>query len=393
MALDGPVQQRENLVWLVKVGLVGRECAVLAVARHVRESDSVRLRLNVTRRPSDRILRLERPLPIRAHYASRPVRRSSPCSARDLRRRAAAPPRGCVRDARSCSTSPPTRPRGIYTAIERRYDLDAGVALHVIVPGRHRRDQAAGDRPASTCDSRHPRSGNRPRARPAVRRRAGDRRAAPGVGDRAAPRSALRAPSTASSWASRATRATWPSCARSSPAPAAGQLLQTSRSATTRSPTCSPGRVAGATAFWNDEGVDARAPIRVPRLPGRGLRRSPYPELVLCASASLLHNDPGSCTASWRRSSADMRPSCATPRPAARDRDARSRPLAHACRRAGLLHAELPAFLPPGGGRFGLLVPSVLRAWAHGRFTSGIVHRTPDVASMFDSAVSSGRSP
>ena len=50
VALRGMVEQLEHLLGLMQVRLVGRERAVLAVQRQVRDSDSVRLRENVTLR-------------------------------------------------------------------------------------------------------------------------------------------------------------------------------------------------------------------------------------------------------------------------------------------------------------------------------------------------------
>lgn len=50
------------------------------------------------------------------------------------------------------------------------------------------------------------------------------------------------------------------------------------------------------------------------------------------------------------------------------------------------LHAELPAFLPVGGGSYGALKPSILKAWAKWETKFGIVKHEPDVTTMFDSA-------
>jgi len=48
------------------------------------------------------------------------------------------------------------------------------------------------------------------------------------------------------------------------------------------------------------------------------------------------------------------------------------------------LAAELPAFLPRGGGAYGALVPSVLSAWAKWEVRFGIVKHRPDVAAIFN---------
>jgi hypothetical protein len=50
------------------------------------------------------------------------------------------------------------------------------------------------------------------------------------------------------------------------------------------------------------------------------------------------------------------------------------------------LQAELPAFLPVGGGGYGALKPSILNAWAKWEAKFHIVPRKPDVSTMFDSA-------
>ena len=49
------------------------------------------------------------------------------------------------------------------------------------------------------------------------------------------------------------------------------------------------------------------------------------------------------------------------------------------------LKGLLPAFRGPGG-RFGVLDPSRLQAWARWESRFGIVKTTPDVATMFDTA-------
>jgi hypothetical protein len=48
------------------------------------------------------------------------------------------------------------------------------------------------------------------------------------------------------------------------------------------------------------------------------------------------------------------------------------------------LKAELPAFLPRGGGAYGALAPSVLAAWARWEAKFGIVKRAPRVAALFN---------
>jgi len=48
------------------------------------------------------------------------------------------------------------------------------------------------------------------------------------------------------------------------------------------------------------------------------------------------------------------------------------------------LAAELPAFLPSGGGMYGSLNPSVLSAWARWEARFGIVKKAPNLKTMFD---------
>jgi ABC-type nitrate/sulfonate/bicarbonate transport system substrate-binding protein len=55
------------------------------------------------------------------------------------------------------------------------------------------------------------------------------------------------------------------------------------------------------------------------------------------------------------------------------------------------LRAVSPAFLPPGGGRFGTLDPARLRRWAAWEARFGIVARPPDVARLFDARVADAR--
>ena len=57
------------------------------------------------------------------------------------------------------------------------------------------------------------------------------------------------------------------------------------------------------------------------------------------------------------------------------------------------LRAELPAFLPPGGGGYGSLQLPLLRTWARWEARFGIVAHVPDVSQMFDTRFISGRSP
>jgi ABC-type nitrate/sulfonate/bicarbonate transport system substrate-binding protein len=143
------------------------------------------------------------------------------------------------------------------------------------------------------------------------------------------------------------------------------------------------GRVAAATAFWNDEGLTvrrARPGFHVFRVDKYGA--PPYPELVLCATRHTVSSDPGLV----RRV---VHALVAGYGAVLRDPHAGEAALEHQV--TGLsprlvsqqLGAELPAFRPPGGGAFGALVPAVLRRWAAWETRFGIVRRRPDVAQLF----------
>jgi putative hydroxymethylpyrimidine transport system substrate-binding protein len=152
------------------------------------------------------------------------------------------------------------------------------------------------------------------------------------------------------------------------------------------------GRVAAATAFWNDEGVTldhaGRGDFHVFRVENFGA--PPYPELVVCATAAELHRDPslarGLVHALVRGYDAVLKD------PAAGERALESQvPGLSPKLVAEQLAAELPAFVPAGGS-FGELVPTTLRAWAKWEAKFGIVKRVPDVAAMFETRFLPGAS-
>jgi len=149
------------------------------------------------------------------------------------------------------------------------------------------------------------------------------------------------------------------------------------------------GRVAAATAFWNDEGVTLRR-----RRPGFHIFRvdrygaPTYPELVLCATGSSLRADPAlarSVVRALTRGYAEV----------LRDPPAGEQALESQVSGldAGLVAAELrgllPAFRLPGQ-RVGALDPTRLRAWSRWEARFGIVSRPPDVATMFASGFTAG---
>ena len=142
------------------------------------------------------------------------------------------------------------------------------------------------------------------------------------------------------------------------------------------------GRVAAATAFWNDEGVAIRA-----RRPGFHIFRvdaygSPaYPELVLVATASALRARPGLARRVVRALTTGYEQVLANPEQG----EQALRQLVPGMDTSLLsreLHGLLPAFRGPGG-RVGALDPGRLGAWARWESRFGIVRRAPDVAAMF----------
>ena len=144
------------------------------------------------------------------------------------------------------------------------------------------------------------------------------------------------------------------------------------------------GKVAAATAFWNDEGVQLshqRPAFHVFRVEDFGA--PPYPELVLCATAAELRHHPALARGVVRTLVDGYRYMLAHPLAAERDLESQVSGLS---KRAvsQQLRAELPAFLPRGGGAYGALEPSVLRAWAKWEVHFGIVRHRPDLRTMFD---------
>ncbi len=149
------------------------------------------------------------------------------------------------------------------------------------------------------------------------------------------------------------------------------------------------GRVAAATAFWNDEGVTLarrRPGFHILRVDDYGAPA--YPELVLCATGPSLRARSGlarSVVHALVRGYAEV----------LRDPPAGERALQDTVPGLdpGLVDAELrglePAFRSPGQ-RVGELDPVKLRAWARWEARFGIVSRPPDVAAMFAPKFASG---
>jgi ABC-type nitrate/sulfonate/bicarbonate transport system substrate-binding protein len=143
------------------------------------------------------------------------------------------------------------------------------------------------------------------------------------------------------------------------------------------------GRVAGATAFWSDEGVTLAAR-------GRGFHSfkvdqygaPAYPELVLCATAQTVQKRRSLSAAIVRALTSGYAFTARQPVRAAAELESLvpglDRPLVSA-----QLTALLPAFRAPDGA-IGELNGRVLGRWAAWEARFGIVHRPPDVAASFD---------
>jgi putative hydroxymethylpyrimidine transport system substrate-binding protein len=146
------------------------------------------------------------------------------------------------------------------------------------------------------------------------------------------------------------------------------------------------GRVAAATAFWNDEGVELahERPGAFHSFLVQSFGAPSYPELVLCASSTEIHTDPalvravvGALVRGYRFTIAH---------PAAAEADLESAVSGLNPREVSWqLHAELSAFRGPDG-QVGELDMPVLRRWAVWEARFGIVSRPPDVLRMFDAA-------
>ncbi len=145
------------------------------------------------------------------------------------------------------------------------------------------------------------------------------------------------------------------------------------------------GRVAAATAFWNDEGVSLRrraSGFHVFRVDAFGAPS--YPELILCATASGLRADPSRARSVVRALTQGYEQVLADPGAGLRALTGQVPGLDPALQGAEL-RGLLPAFHEPGG-QVGALDPSRLRAWASWERRFGIVSRRPDLKAMFDPA-------
>jgi putative hydroxymethylpyrimidine transport system substrate-binding protein len=152
------------------------------------------------------------------------------------------------------------------------------------------------------------------------------------------------------------------------------------------------GRVDAATAFWNDEGVAvsrARRGFHVFRVDAFGA--PPYPELILCTTASLLHRDPSLASrvvfALGRGYTFTLR----HPGAAAAELESQVPGLS-----PGLVAAELAVLRPALAGPHGIpgkLDRSTLRRWAAWEVRFGIVRRQPAVDRDFNFSLVGSRLP
>lgn len=143
------------------------------------------------------------------------------------------------------------------------------------------------------------------------------------------------------------------------------------------------GRVDGATAFWNVEGVELRR-----RRPGFHVFRvdqfgaPPYPELVLCTTRATLRDSPAVVKAIVRALVRGYQETIADPESAVEYLLKANRSL----KRDGT-KAELDAVSPlftATDGQIGELDRGRLAAWASWEQRFGIVLRRPNVAAAFD---------
>jgi ABC-type nitrate/sulfonate/bicarbonate transport system substrate-binding protein len=143
------------------------------------------------------------------------------------------------------------------------------------------------------------------------------------------------------------------------------------------------GRVAAATAFWNDEGqaIQSRRPgFHIFRVDQFGAPA--YPELVLCVTRRTLDSDPRLPRDVVAALTRGYRFTLAKPGQSARDLEQQTAGLD-----PKLVSAQLAGLLPAfraADGRVGELDVATLRRWASWEARFGIVRQPPDVALAFD---------
>jgi len=145
-------------------------------------------------------------------------------------------------------------------------------------------------------------------------------------------------------------------------------------------------RVAGATAFWNVEGValrEQRPDIREFRVDDFGAPA--YPELVLCVTRETLQDDEPVVRATIRALQRGYGEVQRDPESAVAAMIA-DQPRLDAAVLAAQLDAVAPAFTS-GAPAFGALRPSTLRAWARWDEEFGILSEPLDVGRAFDTTL------
>jgi leucine dehydrogenase len=143
------------------------------------------------------------------------------------------------------------------------------------------------------------------------------------------------------------------------------------------------GRVAGATAFWNDEGqaIQSKRPgFHIFRVDDYGAPS--YPELVLCATRGTIQHDPGLTQRVVDALVYGYDFTLLHPSQSAADLGEQV-PGLDPKLAAGQLTGLLAAFQPPDH-RVGELEPTRLGSWARWEARFGIVSRPPDVTRAFD---------
>ncbi|HUA69902.1 MAG TPA: ABC transporter substrate-binding protein [Solirubrobacteraceae bacterium] len=149
------------------------------------------------------------------------------------------------------------------------------------------------------------------------------------------------------------------------------------------------GRVAGATSFWNDEGVtiqSKRPGFHVFKVDDYGAPS--YPELVVCATHATLERDSGVARGVVDALVQGYEYTLSHPAQAAADLEHETVGLD-----PKLVTAQLAALLPSfraADGRVGTLDPTSLAKWSAWEARFGIVSRPPDVAQTFDPSYAAG---
>ena len=145
------------------------------------------------------------------------------------------------------------------------------------------------------------------------------------------------------------------------------------------------GKVAGATAFWNDEGVTLnrkRPGFHIFRVENYGAPS--YPELVVAATAKSLKADPALARSVVKALVRGYSLALAQPAAGQRALESQVPGLDHSLDTAEL--AGLTGAFRGPEGQFGVLDQALLRRWAAWEARFGIVKTPPDVAQTFDPA-------